>query len=189
MAPEIKLDVVFTPGEASLKVAYTVANPGRELVWLLDRMWKYTPTGDLMDHPVGAYLSLGVDGVLSVGRIIHPLPQMALVEQQLVPFARKLGPLQSVSDAFELALPITEYNPYYDKPRPEDQLAKKTTAARFLLSWVPELPGMSVTDAGLGGAKVIDAPTFMEEVRTERTAKIAVVAAARRRTDQFERFA
>jgi len=189
MAAEINLDVVFTPGDSALKVEYTVTNPGRQPIWLLDRMWQYTPTGDLEDDAVGAYLSLGVDGVLSVGRILHPLPQMMLVEQQLVPFARKLGSLQSVSDVIELSLPISEYNPYYDDPEPEDQLAKETTAARFLLSWVPELPGMTVDDAGLAGAKFLDAPTFMEEIRTERTAKVAVVTRAKRRTDQFERFA
>lgn len=189
MSSTINLDAIFTPGDEVLKVQYTVTNLMPEPVWLLDRLWQYTPTGDLEDDAVGAYLSLGVDGVLSVGRIIHPLPQQMLVEQHLIPFARRLDAAQSVSDTLYLSLPIREVNPYYDDPKPEDQLSKETTAARFLLAWVPQLPGMTVADAPLAGGKILDAPSFLPEVRTERTAKVGLTVSAKRRTDSFERFA
>ena len=189
MAPQIKLDANFTSTGDALQVTYTATNPQTRPVWLLDKIWQYTPTGDPVEDPYGAYLSLGVDGLLNIGRILHPLPQAMLVEQRLVPHARQLAGLTSLTETFSLALPLTEYNPYYDDPAREDQLAKETTAARFLLSWVPELPGMTIRDAPLAGVKLLDAPSFMPEVRTERTAAVVLKVAAKRRTDDFERFA
>lgn len=189
MAPIIKLEASFTAVGDALKVSYTVTNNRARPAWLLDQLWQYTPTGDLIQDPYGAYISLGVDGLLEIGRFLHPLPQAMLVEQRMVPYARQLAGLATLTETLDLSLPLTEYNPYYDDPPPEEELAKETTAARFHLSWVPALHGMTARAAPLAGATLLDAPSFMPEVRTVKTDSVALKVAARRRTDDFERFA
>ncbi len=183
-----KLEVDFTRQEDSLLVRYTVTNPTRQTIWLLDILWAYSPEGDIGEETRGAYVSVHVDGAVKIGRCLHPLPQEMLVEENLVPFARKVRSMQSCTGEVDLPLPLREYNPYYDDPEQEDELPKDSTSVRFFISWVPELKGMTARDTVLDGARDLDAPNLMPEVRTVGSDPEELTLPVKRRTDQFERF-
>ncbi len=183
-----KLDVVYHRQEESLEVIYTVVNNAREAIWLADRLWDYTPEGDIVQDPRPAYLSVHVDGAVKLGRCTHPLPQTQDVEQMIVPFARKVEGMQSVSETLDIQLPLREYNPYYDDPEQDDELPKETTSLQLVLSWVPRLPGMTSRPTAVSGALELHAPELIPNMLTVSSEPVELSVPARRRTDPFERF-
>lgn len=182
----------------NLMIKYKVTNTGDKDVYLLNILWSRNKHGDVVDDPVGAYVSLDQDGTLRVGRFFHPLPRPepdeegnimeTAVEQTIVPLARLLKAGAFFEETVSLGLPLPENNPYYEawkKTKYEDAGAE---AVEFYLSWVPGLEGMEERPAAIASGLQLFHPQLVKQIRTICAARSILSVPVKQRKDEFQRF-
>lgn len=171
-----------------LHVRYSVANNTAEPVYLFNVLWDYSSTGEVIEDSVGAYISFGDEADMRVGKILHPPPKEKLVEQTIVPYARRLDSGTVWKDTLSLSLPVREHNPYYPEDEQTEWQEVEIKSAELWLSWVPELDGLKLHPSPFESAFRLQHPELLRKVQIEKSSKVPVVLHGRRRLDQFERF-
>lgn len=172
----------------SLEIRYTVENRGQDPHWLLNGLWQYDQTGAIVEDPYQVYLSIHEDGLARLGKFFHPLPKTMEVETPYLPSGRLLKPGARFEETITRPLPLHEYNPYFDDPKPEAEADLQILKAEFWLGVLPALPGLTERDSPVPGTRALHGPGFVAQIRTLKSEVFPLKVPGRRRTDSFERF-
>lgn len=182
------LAVVFSLSESMLHVTYSVSNPGDQNIFLFATLWRFSINSGVMSDEFPLYVSLDPDGVLKLGKIIHPTPRLKFVEMANIPMARKVEPGAVWKETMDLPLPIHEHSPYY-LPGPSSQWEDvRSQSVEFWISWIPSVNDLDVKPSLIEAALTVRHPQLFKLVQTLRSARESLNIPVRRRIDSFERF-
>jgi hypothetical protein len=183
--PELKVEMARKDGE--LRVDYSVFNREPTPVYLVTVLWQYARTGAIELDPRAAYVSVSSDNVLRIGKMMHPTPKTRLVEQTIVPFARRLDGGGAWKDAFSLPIPVSEYNPYF----PEESaqwVEREAASAELWVGWIAEGESLQVHRTPFDPAVRLQHPRLLPSIQTVKSAAVRLRVPVKIRQDRFERF-
>ena len=171
-----------------LNIAYSINNKSEEDIFIFDVIWRPSESGIPELDPNEAYISLGKDGLLRIGKIVHPTPREKFVEMTIVPFVHRVAKKEKYDGIIVLSMPVQEYNPYYPADQETEWEDAVATSLEFLLNWVVDSDEMRVDESPVGNGLRVTHPKLLGILESFRSEKFFVNVAVKKRIDKFERF-
>jgi hypothetical protein len=115
----------------TLSIEFSVKNTSNERIYVFDRVFERTLTGEPVVKPELAYRSLLDDGVLLVEKAMQRIPVGIKAELAEIPYLTALEPSQVLNGKILLELPIREFHAYLSAPEGPNNLPVKRVLFRI----------------------------------------------------------
>jgi hypothetical protein len=106
----LRLDWAIT--DTQIAAQYEVLNDGTQQLLVFDRLYETARSGTRTVQPELAYTSVEATGMLGIEKLVAPLPEDIDIEQPDLPYARLLGPGDSLTGRATVARPVRLHPPY-----------------------------------------------------------------------------
>ena len=163
-----------------LQIEYKVKNSTLHPIYLFVVLGK-------PDAP-NVYACLRTDGTLHLAKMILPLPELKDVEVRRIPFGKKVEAGEEFSERIEVAVPVTEYNPYFPKKKDSPEELKTSASVLFSLQFIREIDGLEIKPAPVEGALNVRHRDLFGNVETLTVESKSLAVQVLKRTDDFEAF-
>jgi hypothetical protein len=147
-----------------LRISYEVRNHGRQPVWLLDRIFKITPSGFPQAEPSRAYVSIQRSRVV-LSKQLHAIPELLGVESPEVPGVTSLPPGGRVTGQAVIPLPLRESMPYHHGPPIPGLPLSEAQEVRLRVSYLPDQPNLELHDGRDTQGQAFRYPTYAQAVK------------------------
>jgi hypothetical protein len=130
----VTLSVIAGLHEQKLTIAYRVENGRQESIYLVNRIFQWTPSGLSVD--AGLVYAEVKEGQLRLSKACLAVPEHLKVESPDVPYLSEVTAGQTFGENVSIALPLRPYHPY-DQVRVTDSV-HTFDAFQFAVGWFPE---------------------------------------------------
>lgn len=150
----LQLDAVLRCEPQALVLTYRVANTARRDVYLLNRLYRTTPTLALDANLIYVLLD-PAQGLIHLQKKIADLPRDRYVNAPVAPFVSPVRAGERFSEQIHLPLPLHEYQQYAPAAAPDHGALRTYHQVRFSLGYYWSAPGTHETEKEIGGTKVV----------------------------------
>lgn len=161
-----------------LVVEYSFRNNLSHPVYIFDEMIEYDSQGKPKINRDTAYCFYEEPATLRLVRAILNVPLEKDIYSLEIPYSRVIQSEETVTGRISLDVPIREKSPFYPPPNEEISKLVDCNRVRVLIGWTEPRAGTQITEADIGGQKVLRVrgswKPFLAEVKIE--AKTQVVA-------------
>ena len=183
-----KLDAEISVQAGALEVKYRIKNPTGGAIFIVNAIWDYDKTGNVVAAPLPAYVTLDPQGLLHVAKQVAPLPRTKKVESRIIPFVTRIEAGGEYTEIFKLPIPVEEYNPYFPKESTSETEDLLSGSAKFTLQFVRESGDLTTHPSGLGPSLAVSHPDLFGVIETLSSNPRAIEVSVKKRTGAFESF-
>jgi hypothetical protein len=149
-----------------MRISYEVRNHGHQPIWLLDQIFKVTPSGFPQAEPSRAYVSIQ-KGRVVLSKQLHPIPELLAVESPEVPGVTPLPPGGRLTGQAVIPLPLRESMPYHYGPSASELPLSEAQEVRLRVGYLPDQPNLELHDGRDTQGQAFRYPSYAQAVKDQ----------------------
>lgn len=169
-----------------LRVSFSVSNPLKEPIYLLNRLWEWDEKGDYIEPGYQAYTCFKDNKTLHMVIGVPHLPPGLRTEVRIIPFSTVIEPGEKYAGTLNFLLPVHEYNPYFPAEKESSYQSEEAVGLEITLHYLKQIEDLTVKDAPIEDAHYIHHPNLLAEIEKLQSTTVKLMFPVKKRSDAFE---